>query len=168
MVQSDTLSRLQHLNREVNDNDNIVLLPDKMFISLMDVDLANRIRTSNATDKVVLDALAAAKSGNVLPMKSTLADWIFEDGLVFYQKRCYVPADENLHRDIVRRYHDPQPMGHPGQFATLELVRRDYWWPGMASFVRNYVLGCAMCQQAKINTHPTVPPLMPIPAKKGA
>ena len=59
-------------------------------------------------------------------------------------------------------------MGHPGQFATLKLVRRDYWWPGMASFVRNYVLGCAMCQQAKINTHPTVPPLMPIPAKKGA
>ena len=74
MVQSDTLSRLQHLNREVNDNDNIVLLPDKMFILLMDVDLANRIQTSNATDKVVLDALAAAKSGDVLPMKSTLAD----------------------------------------------------------------------------------------------
>ena len=68
----------------------------------MDVDLANRIRTSNATDKVVLDALAAAKSGDVLPMKSTLADWIFEDGLVFYQNRCYVPADENLRRDIVR------------------------------------------------------------------
>ena len=135
MVQSDTLSRLQHLNQEVNDNDNIVLLPDKMFISLMDVDLANRIRTSNATDKVVLDALAAAKSDDVLPMKSTLADWIFEDGLVFYQKWCYVPADENLRRNIVRRYHDLQPMGHPGQFATLELVRRDYWWPGMASFV---------------------------------
>ena len=30
----------------------------------------------------------------------------------------------------------------------------------MASFVRNYVLRCAMCQQAKINTHPTVPPLI--------
>ena len=104
----------------------------------------------------------------MLPMKSTFTDWIFKDGLVFYQKWCYVPADENLHRDIVKRYHDLRPMGHPDQFATLELVRRDYWWPGMASFVRNYVLECAMCQQAKINTHPTVPPLMPILAKKGA
>ena len=84
MVQSDILSRLQHLNKEVNDNDDIVLLPDKMFISAMDVDLANQIQTSNATDKVVLDALAAAKSGDVLPIKSTLADWTFEDGLVFY------------------------------------------------------------------------------------
>ena len=74
MVQSDTLSRLQHLNKEVNDNDNIVFLPDKMFISAMNVNLANRIQTSNATDKVVLDALAAAKSGDVLPIKSTLAN----------------------------------------------------------------------------------------------
>ena len=72
----------------------------------MDVDLANRIWTSNATDKVVLDALAAANSGDVLPMKSTLADWIFENSLVFYQKQCYVPADENLHRDIIKRYHN--------------------------------------------------------------
>ena len=162
------LSQLQHLNKKVNDNDDIVLLLNKLFISAMDVDLANQIWANNAIDKVVLDTLAAAKSSDVLPMKSILADWIFEDGLVFYQNQCYVPVDENLCRNIVRRYHDLQPMGHPGQFATLELVRRDYWWPGMASFVRNYVLGCAMCQQAKINTHPTVPLLMPIPAKKGA
>ena len=92
----------------------------------MDVDLANQIRTSNATDKVVLDVLVAAKSGDVLPMKSTLTNWIFEKGLVFYQKQCYVPADKNLRRNIVKQYHDPQPMGHPGQFATLELVRRDF------------------------------------------
>ena len=59
-------------------------------------------------------------------------------------------------------------MGHPGQFGTLELLKRDYWWPGMAVFVRNYVAGCATCQQTKINTHPTVPPLMPIPAKSNA
>ena len=168
MVQSDTLSQLQHLNKKINDNDDIVLLSDKMFISAMDIDLANRIRTSNATDKVVLDALAAAKSGDVLPMKSTLADWIFDDGLVFYQQRCYVPTNENLCHNIVKRYHDFQPMGHPGQFATMKLVQRDYWWSGMASFVCNYVLRCAMCQQVKINTHPTIPPLMLKPAKKGA
>ena len=101
------LSQLQHLNKKVNNNDDIVLLSDKLFILVIDVDLANQIWTSNATDKVVLDALAAAKSGDVLPMKSTLADWIFEDGLVFYQKQCYVPADENLCRDIVKQYHNP-------------------------------------------------------------
>lgn len=38
----------------------------------------------------------------------------------------------------------------------------------MPTFVKNYVHGCAVCQQTKINTHPTVPPLMPIPAEKNA
>ena len=30
---------------------------------------------------------------------------------------------------------------------------------GLASFVRRYVEGCATCQQNKVNTHPTIPPL---------
>jgi transposase InsO family protein len=32
----------------------------------------------------------------------------------------------------------------------------------MAVFIRNYVDGCAICQQNKVNTHPTAPPLLPI------
>ena len=38
----------------------------------------------------------------------------------------------------------------------------------MAVFVKNYVQGCAVCQQTKVNTHPTVPPLMPIAANPHA
>ncbi|THH18637.1 hypothetical protein EUX98_g8923 [Antrodiella citrinella] len=34
----------------------------------------------------------------------------------------------------------------------------------MATFVRQYVDGCALCQQNKINTHPTTPGLQPIAA----
>ena len=74
MVQSDTLSRLQHLNLEVNDNDSTTVLPAHLFISPLDTTLAERIRTTQAKDKVVLDALAAVKDGAVLPMRSTLED----------------------------------------------------------------------------------------------
>jgi hypothetical protein len=35
----------------------------------------------------------------------------------------------------------------------------------MRSFISAYVWGCATCQQMKINTHPTIPPLQPILAK---
>ena len=38
----------------------------------------------------------------------------------------------------------------------------------MSVFVRNYVDGCALCQQNKVNTHPTIPPLMPIKADQDA
>lgn len=32
----------------------------------------------------------------------------------------------------------------------------------MGRFIANYVKGCTDCQQMKVNTHPTIPPLMPI------
>jgi hypothetical protein len=33
----------------------------------------------------------------------------------------------------------------------------------MRTFIKNYVKGCAYCQQFKINRHPTCPALLPIP-----
>ena len=101
MIQSDTLSRLQHLNLEDNDNNDMILLPDKLFISTVDMALNERIKDIHAKDQIVLDALAAAKQGNPLPMTSSLADWTFNDGLVFYKDRCYVPPDKDLRREIV-------------------------------------------------------------------
>ena len=34
----------------------------------------------------------------------------------------------------------------------------------MHVFVKSYVQGCALCQQIKVNTHPSAPPLAPIKA----
>ena len=55
-------------------------------------------------------------------------------------------------------------MGYLGRFGNLELLQQHYWWLGMSIFVKNYVKGYTTCQQTKVNTYPTVPPLMPIPA----
>ena len=54
------------------------------------------------------------------------------------------------------------PMGHSGQFKTIEAIWKYYWWPRMHTFIRNYIAGYAICQQNKMNTHPTTPPLTPI------
>ncbi|TFY53494.1 hypothetical protein EVG20_g10089 [Dentipellis fragilis] len=43
--------------------------------------------------------------------------------------------------------------GHPGRHKTYELVTRNYWWPGMSVFIRDYVDGCATCQATKNWTH---------------
>jgi len=68
----------------------------------------------------------------------------------------------------VKQYHDSLPRGHPGHFKTLELIRCYYWWPGIAVFVKNYITGCAICQQMKINTHPSSPCFIPIKGQKDA
>ena len=38
-------------------------------------------------------------------------------------------------------------------------MQKDYWWLGMSTFLCQFILGCADCQVAKVNTHPTVPGL---------
>ena len=58
--------------------------------------------------------------------------------------------------------HDNSPIaGHAGKHKTTELVARDYWWPGMSVFVRDYVDGCATCQLTKANNHPVHVPMAP-------
>jgi len=126
---------------------------------MIDTELNDLIRKTERTDPVVHSALAALLEGGPFPMKSSLKDWHTADELVFYKNRCYVPDDLVLRRNVVQKYHDTVSAGHPGHLATQILVQRDYWWPGMAMFIQNYVDGCAICQQHKINHHPICPPL---------
>ena len=72
------------------------------------------------------------------------------------------PAHRTLRHDIVSRCHDHTSAGHPGYLKTHQLMAANYWWPGLAQFIRKYIEGCGDCQQAKANTHPMVPPLSPI------
>ena len=51
-------------------------------------------------------------------------------------------------------------MGHPGHWKTYELVFREYWWPGLSQFTKNFVEGCAVCQSTK-NKPKTRIPLQP-------
>jgi hypothetical protein len=95
-------------------------------------------------------------------MKSALSDWCFDDGTLFYKDQAYVLA--YLHHRILTLHHDHPTARHPRQFKTEELVKHDYWWPGMGTFIRKYIEGCTLCQQMKSDTHPSTPPLTPIPS----
>ena len=49
---------------------------------------------------------------------------------------------------------------------TKQLITAGHWWLRMAQFIKKYVDGCTPCQQKKKKTHPTIPPLNPIPFKE--
>ena len=59
--------------------------------------------------------------------------------------------------------HDHKTAGHPGEAETLVSVEQLYWWLGLQTFVWNYVKGCGVCQQYKINWSPSHPSYVPIP-----
>ena len=156
MAGPDALSHHpDHTPADDTDNDNVTLI---------DASLAGKIAASSDSDPIVITALSAIESDMPLPFKSKLIDWAYKGGILTYKSRVYVPEKSDLCRLAVAKHHDHPTAGHPGVLKTRQLVSTEFWWPGLASFVCKYVEGCAICQQNKVNTHPTTPPLVPIPS----
>jgi hypothetical protein len=102
MVQSDALSRRQDYTPENDtDNENITLLPDNLFINLIDVDLQNRIMNCTNMDKDATDALSYILDHGSSTLCHDLNDWTLEkvDGnnVLFYKDKNYIPKDIDLH-----------------------------------------------------------------------
>ena len=139
----------------------MTLLPDTLFLNLLDLTLQDRVLNLGQLDNFL-------KTFSIDdPPFGTLDNWKLKliDGknTLFYRGQNYVPDDLNLRCNIVRMLHDHEMAGHPGEAETLVSVEWLYWWPGLRTFVRNYVKGCGVCQQYKINWSPSHPSYMPIP-----
>ena len=101
----------------------------------------SQILASYYTDAIAQQHLSTPMSSN----------WSCKDGLLLYKGLIYVP--ETLRMDMLREHHDAPLAGHCGIARTLELITRNYWFPGINSFVKDYVNSCFLCQQAKIPRH---------------
>ena len=58
-------------------------------------------------------------------------------------------------------HHDHKTAGHPGELGTYNTIKNQYWWPGLQTFVKNYVKECTICQQFKIDRHSSHPAYIP-------
>ena len=64
--------------------------------------------------------------------------------------RWAVPSDQQLRCNVLSQYHDSPTAGHPRRDNMIALVTRKYWWLKMNAWIKQYVKGCAICQQNKI------------------
>jgi hypothetical protein len=70
-TQADALScRPDHIPEKDTDNEDVTLLPEKLFINLIDVDLRDHILRIHDKDEPVKNALEALKTGGELPLKT--------------------------------------------------------------------------------------------------
>ena len=128
-----------------------------MVINALDLTLARHIQSSSTSDPFVLKALVALDEGSPLFTQATLSDWSFDNGHLYFRKRLYVPP--STCSALLHSIHASPLLGHMGVFHTKSVLECDFWWPGLSTFVKHFIAGCAVCQQNKVNTHPTVPPL---------
>ena len=167
-TQADPLSRMSnHLVHDSDDNNQLTVLRPEHFARLAATSFArlaasitllnpleDRIRLASAKEAKVLLDLKNLKTTGPLRLANGLVEWAEEDGLVYHKGRVYVPADNDLRRDVVKQCHDDPTSGHPGNHATLERLERQYWWPTMRAFVKKYVEGCDLCARRKHAQHP--------------
>ncbi len=72
-------------------------------------------------------------------------EWKIEGDLIIKEGKIYVPKDVELRAEIIRLYHNVLAAGHGGRWKMVELVTRNYWWPGVMREVGRYIEGCNLC-----------------------
>ncbi|QRW17265.1 Retrotransposable element Tf2 protein [Rhizoctonia solani] len=83
-------------------------------------------------------------------------DYNWEEDLLWYRGKLVVPDSEELKDRLLREFHDSPLAGHPGQQQTLELLSRNYWWPGMKSSAKEWVECCPICQSNRCAHNPVI------------
>jgi len=119
-------------------------------------DIVKKIQKNNTREKKITQALEK---------KDGLA-WE-EDGMAYMEERIYVPNNKKLREKILKEYHNPVDIGHPGQYRMLELLKRTYWWPELKEYIKKYVQGCLKCQQNKVQHQQRARELHPLEISKG-
>ena len=87
-------------------------------------------------------------------LKSDKAQWrLSNDGLLHWGTALYLPVAGGLRAEMLRETHNNPLGGHFGLTRTLELIRREFYWPHMAKEVKGWVAGCTTCQRSKVPRH---------------
>ena len=160
MGPADALSCKDDIDTSTDNHSSI--LPDPVIVNTLDLTLFQAIAKSSSSDPLVLRVLSALQDGSPLFSHSSTANWTFDNRHLYFKGRMYIPP---LSRSsLLHALHSSPTTSHMGIFHTKVLLEHNYWWPGLSSFIKHFIDGCAICQQNKVNTHPTTPPLSPIPS----
>ena len=139
------------------DNENQVFIKDNWIHSMYEVvvegpevDILEKIKKARSKNEDVVKVVEEMKKAGVRELQGN--EWQIKGNLVLKEGKVYMPKDEELKAEVIRVYHDVLAAGHGGRWKTVELVTRNYWWPGVTRDVGKYVEGCDLCQRMKNRT----------------
>jgi len=158
MGKADGLSRRSDWKIGVDkDNSNQVFIKDnwihnmyEVVVEGSEVDILEKIKKARSKNEDVVRVVEEMKKAGVKELRGD--EWKIEGELVLKEEKVYVPKDEELRVEVIRLHHDVLAAGHEGRWKTVELVTRNYWWPGVTRDVGKYVEGCDLCQRMKNRT----------------
>ena len=169
MIKADLLSRRPDLLEGVeNDNKAIQLLPTfqesrKMAGTILETqgDIFVEEIKNGVLDYGWKAVQMLKESMKGMKKASNGAMWLKEEGIITRDGSIVVPKDQELKRNIISVNHNSITTGHPRQFKTAELVKRDYYWEGMTHDIKTYVDTCPTCPKIKPSQQQPIGELIP-------
>jgi len=141
---ADSLSRRPDWEVGVErDNENEMLVKPKWLevrrmerveIIVEGVDLLEKVRKSKVKYDEVVKAVEEIKQAGVKMLRDE--EWREVDGIMYKEKKVYIPKDNILRAEIIRLHHDIPVRGHGEQWKTVELVTQNFWWLGITKEVK--------------------------------
>jgi len=119
----------------------------KVVVEGPEVEILEKIKKARSKDEDVVRVVEEMKKVGVRELRGD--EWKLEEDLILKEGKIYMPKDEELRAEVIWLHHDVPAAGHGGRWKTVELVTRNYWWPGMTRDVEKYVEGCDLCQRMK-------------------
>ena len=107
---------------------------EKVEIIVDGVDLLEEVRKSRVKDDEVVKAVEEMKRAGVKMLRDE--EWKEVDSIMYKEGKVYVLKDDKLRAEIIRLYHDMSVREHGGQWKMVELVTRNFWWPGITKEVK--------------------------------
>ena len=117
------------------------------------MDFLEEVRSAAHSDKQYKSGLRSlsanpSDSDHIKPSKHLT----MENGdILQYRGRLYIP--KLMINTTLESEHDSKVTGHFRKDKTIELVSRNFWWPGMDSDIEGYIQACPDCQRDKPRRH---------------
>ncbi|CAI5702799.1 unnamed protein product [Peronospora effusa] len=113
-----------------------------------DSDYADIIEYLRAPSDAALGALSRTKRDHI-HRYSLDGDLLLYSIDQFDSTRTVIANDMDLRARIIHEYHDAPAGGHLGRKKTFAAVSRDFFWPHMYKWVRNWIRTCKICHRVK-------------------
>ena len=146
MGKPDALSRQEdHAEGIEDDNKGVVVITlDKIRTTILITDEGASLKQKNFNTTCLLseaDVQRLCKRNAICEE----CDGTLTDNL----DRLYMPESNLLRMEVIQKHYDCLVARHPGYEKTLELLQCNYYWPRMATTVKEYVARCDTCQRFK-------------------
>jgi len=123
MGKVDSLSRRPdwEVGVEKDNEDEMMIKPEWLEVRKTEVveiivdgvDLLEEVRKSKVKDDEVVKAVEEMKRAGVKMLRDE--EWREVNGIMYKERKVYVPKDEKLRAEIIRLHHDTPIGGHRGQ-----------------------------------------------------